>query len=158
MNSSPHVQSPLMGVQRGGARRSLFWPALAGLIGLVFIYAGASKAWDPVAFTRDIQNFHLLPWRLGVRLAFYLPWLEIFCGLALLTGYLRRGAIAILTSLTVIFIGATVAAKVRGIDLNCGCFGSATKNLPFSWHLVVDFALLAGLLALLFSSRPRRSS
>lgn len=158
MNSSPHVQSPLMGVQRGGPRRSLFWTVLAGVIGVVFIYAGASKAWDPIAFTRDIQNFHLLPWPLGVRLAFYLPWLEILCGLALLTGYLRSGAVAILTSLTVVFIAATVAAKVRGIDLACGCFGSATKNLTFSWHLVLDFALLAGLLALLFSSRPRRNA
>lgn len=157
MNSSPHVQSPLMGVQRGGPRRSPFWLVLTGVIGAVFIYAGASKAWDPIAFTRDIQNFHILPWPLGVRLAFYLPWLEILCGLALLTGYLRKGAVAILTSLTVVFIAATMAAKVRGIDLACGCFGSATKNLTFSWHLVLDFALLAGLLALLFSARPRRN-
>lgn len=153
MNSSPHVQSPLMGVQRRAAPRSLLWWALAWVIGAVFVYAGAAKAWDPIAFTRDIQNFHILPWPVGVRLAFYLPWLEILCGLALLTGYLRRGAVFILTPLTMIFIGATVAAKIRGIDLECGCFGSATKNLSFSWHLVVDFALFAGLLALLFSFR-----
>ncbi len=142
-----------MGVQWGTPRLSPFWPILAGVIGLVFIYAGGTKAWDPIAFTRDIQNFHILPWSLGVRLAFYLPWVEILCGLALLTGYLRGGAVAILTSLTVIFIGALIAAKVRGINLECGCFGSATKNLPFAWHLVLDFALLAGLVALLFISR-----
>ncbi len=139
-----------MGVQRGAPRHSPFWAILAGVIGLVFFYAGAVKAWDPVAFSRDIQNFHILPWPLGVRLAFYLPWLEILCGVALLTGYLRRGAVAILSLLMVIFIGATVAAKVRGIDLECGCFGSATKNLSFTWHLVFDFALLVGLLALWF--------
>ncbi|MBA2241684.1 MAG: hypothetical protein H0W04_02175 [Chthoniobacterales bacterium] len=154
VNSSPHVQSPLMGVQRGAPRRSPFWPILAGVIGAVFIYAGGTKAWDPIAFTRDIQNFHILPWPLGVRLAFYLPWVEILCGLALLTGYLRGGAVAILTSLTVVFIGAMIAAKVRGIDLECGCFGSATKNLPFIWHLMLDFALLAALLAL-WSVSPR---
>lgn len=154
MNSSPHVQSPLLGVQRPAQRRSPFWAILAGVIGLVFIYAGALKAWDPVAFTRDIQNFHILPWALSVRLAFYLPWLEILCGVALLTGYLRWGGNAILTVLTALFIAATVAAKVRGIDLECGCFGSATKNLPFTWHLVIDLALLAGLLALLILS-PR---
>ena len=156
MNSSPHVQSPLMGVQRGAPGRSPFWPILAGVIGLVFIYAGVLKAWNPVAFSRDIQNFHILPWPFGVRLAFYLPWLEIFCGVALLADYLRRGAVAILTLLMVIFIAATVAARVRGIDLDCGCFGSATKNLTFSWHLVIDFALLTGLLALwLLSPRDR---
>ncbi|MBA3387658.1 MAG: DoxX family protein [Chthoniobacterales bacterium] len=156
VNTSPHLQSPLMGVQRSARERSLFWAILAGVIGLVFIYAGVLKAWDPIEFTRDIQNFHILPWPLGVRLAFYLPWLEVLCGLALLTGYLRGGAVAILTLLTIVFIGATIAAKVRGIDLACGCFGSATKNLPFTWHLVIDFALLAGLLALLFLSRRER--
>ncbi|MBA2622606.1 MAG: DoxX family protein [Chthoniobacterales bacterium] len=154
MSSSPHVQSPLMGVQRGTPRRSPLWTALAVILGLVFIYTGVLKAWDPIAFTRDIQNFHILPWPVGVRVAFYLPWLEILCGLALLTGYLRGGALAILSSLMVIFIGATIAAKVRGIDLDCGCFGNATKNLPFTWHLVIDFALLAGLLAL-WSLSPR---
>jgi len=73
---------------------------------------------------------------------------------ALLTGFLRWGATGILTALTAMFIGATVAAKVRGIDLECGCFGSATKNLPFIWHLMLDFALLAALLAL-WSVSPR---
>ncbi len=153
MNTSPHVQSPLMGVQRGSPQISLFWPVLSGVIGLVFIYTGVLKAWNPIAFARDIQNFHLLPWPVGVRLAFYLPWLEIVSGLALLTGFLRRGAVGILTVLMVIFIAATVAAKARGIDLDCGCFGSGT-NLTFTWHIVIDAALLAGLLALLFLS-PR---
>jgi len=155
MNSSPHVQSPLLGVQRSASRRSPFWAILAGVIGLVFIYAGALKAWDPVTFTRDIQNFHLVPWWLGVRLAFYLPWLEILCGAALVTNFLRWGATGILTVLTAIFIGATVAAKVRGIDLECGCFGSGLKNLTFTWHLAIDLVLFAGLLALLLLS-PRR--
>ena len=128
---------------------------LAFLIGAVFIYAGASKAWDPVAFASDIQNFHVLSWPLGVRLAFYLPWLEILCGLALVTGCLRGGAVGILSALMIAFIALTIAARMRGIDLDCGCFGKATKNLPFVWHLVIDFALFAGLLILWPSSLRR---
>jgi putative oxidoreductase len=157
VNTSPHVQSPLLGVQRATTRRSLFWRLVAVAIGVVFIYAGVLKAWDPIAFTRDIQNFHLLPWPVSVRLAFYLPWLEIVCGLALLTGYLRRGAEGILTVLIVCFIAATVAAKIRGINLDCGCFGSATKDLNFTWHIAIDVALLVGLLSLLFRRRRRRA-
>lgn len=160
MSDLRHVQSPLMNFgQRAAARPSLSWPrlALAIIIGGVFIYAGALKVWDPMKFANDIANFRILPWPIGVRLAFYLPWLEIVCGLAVIVGRMRSGALGILTALTVIFMIATVAAQARGIDLDCGCFGSATKDLTFGWHLVIDFALLAGLLALSFWPRPLSS-
>ena len=156
MNTSPHVQSPLIGARRSRSPWRFLVPTLAALIGGLFIYAGVLKAWDPVKFATDIQNFRILPWPLSVRMAFYLPWLEIICGAALLFGWLRNGALAILTSLMVIFLGATIAARVRGIDLDCGCFGSATKNLSFTSHMLIDSAILAGLLFLWFWPRPRR--
>jgi uncharacterized membrane protein YphA (DoxX/SURF4 family) len=146
-----HVQSPLMNLRGGSstsAPRSWVALALALLIGGAFIYAGALKVWDPVKFADDISNFRILPWALGVRLAFYLPWLEILCGVALIIGWMRSGALAILTGLMVVFIGATISAKARGIDLDCGCFGAATSGLTFAWHMVIDFALLAALVAL----------
>ncbi len=150
--SARHVQSPITnaGPTSQGSRWS-FRFVVALLIGLVFIYAGGLKASDPIKFASDIQNFHILSWPLGIRLAFYLPWLEIICGLALITGWLRKGGVGILTALMLVFIIATVAARMRGIDLDCGCFGKAAKNLPFVWHLVIDFALLVGLLGLWFS-------
>ncbi len=151
MSEARHVQSPLMNAQSAGAVSfSAIQFILALLVGGAFIYAGALKAWDPIKFASDIQNFHILSWPLGVRMAFYLPWLEIVCGLALIIGWMRRGATAILALLIVVFIAATVMAKMRGINLDCGCFGSATKNLTFTWHLVIDFALLAGLAGVWF--------
>ena len=151
MNTSPHVQSPLLNAQRGGiAARSLLWPALSVIVGAVFIYAGVLKAWNPFSFADDIEHFRILSWPLGIRLAFYLPWLEILCGLGLIVGWLRSGATAILTGLMVVFIGATIAAKARGLNLDCGCFGSVGKGLSFTSHLLIDFALLASLLVLWF--------
>lgn len=125
-----------------------FRPGVAAAVGGIFIYAGILKVPDPVGFAGDVSNFHLLPWPLGVALAFYLPWLEILCGGALFLGWKRGGAIALLTALTAIFIGATLIARLRGINVNCGCFGTASKDLSFGWHLVLDFAILAALLLL----------
>lgn len=154
-----HVQTPLMNVQRETSQhpaRSWPWLALALILGGVFIYAGALKVWDPLKFATDISHFRILPWPIGVRLALYLPWLEILCGLALIIGWMRSGALGILTALTVVFIAAAITAKARGIDIECGCFGSASKNLPFAWHMVIDFAILGGLVTLWFlPSRPR---
>ena len=121
---------------------------IAILIGALFIYAGAVKIIDPVEFARDIDNYKMLPWRVAVWLALYLPWLEIFCGLALITRILYRGSVFIVTGLISLFIIASIVAKARGLDVSCGCFGHASQHLNFSWHLVLDFLLLGGLLFL----------
>jgi putative oxidoreductase len=132
------------------SRRAIIWPLLCLIVGAVFVYSGVMKVIDPVGFASDIENYKTVSWSVGMRLALYLPWLEIFCGIALIVGWLRAGAVAILTALMVIFIGITLVAKARGIDVGCGCFGAAGKNLGFTAHLAIDFAILAALIALWF--------
>jgi putative oxidoreductase len=133
--------------------RDILWRIVALIIGGIFIYAGVIKAMDPVAFANDIDNYKILPWPLLVRLAFYLPWLELLCGLALILRFFYRGGLFILTGLTFVFIAASVIAKVRGLDITCGCFGHASKNWNFSGHLALDLAILAALSALWISNR-----
>ncbi len=118
------------------------------VIGALFVYAGVVKIMDPVEFARDIDNYKMLPWSIGVGLAFYLPWLEIFCGLALITRILFRGSVFIVTALMSVFIVASIVAKARGLDVSCGCFGHASKYLNFSWHLALDFLLFGAVLLL----------
>jgi len=100
---------------------------------------------DPAGFANNIDNYKILPWTIGVGLAFYLPWLEIFCGVALIVRRLYFGGLSILTALISIFVVATIAAKVRGLDITCGCFGHASKNWSFTAHLALDLVLLAAL-------------
>ena len=132
------------------------WRIVALIIGGIFIYAGGMKIFDPTGFANDIDNYKILPWPLTVRLAFYLPWLEILCGLAVILGLLYRGGLLILTALISIFIIASVIAKARGLDVTCGCFGHASKYLSFFGHLALDFVLLGVLVALWFTNRVQR--
>ena len=133
------------------------WRILDFLIGGLFIYAGVLKTLDPIGFANDIDNYKTLPWVITVRVAFYLPWLEIFCGLALITRRLYLGGVFLLAGLTSVFIIASIVAKARGLDITCGCFGHVSKDLSFTWHLVLDFAILGSLIALWFTQRPVRS-
>ena len=136
-------------------KKFILWRIVDFIIAAVFIYAGALKALDPVQFAHDIDNYKVLPWTIGVGLAFYLPWLEIFCGLALIFRLFYRGAVSILTGLVAIFLIATVAAKARGLDITCGCFGHASQNWSFPTHLALDLAILAALAALCYCSVAR---
>ena len=136
--------------------RNILWRIVGLIIGGIFIYAGVIKAMDPVAFANDIDNYKILPWPLAVRLAFYLPWLEMLCGLALLLRSFYRGGLFILTGLVSVFIIASVVARARGLDITCGCFGHASKNWNFTTHLGLDFAILIALIALWVSSRAQQ--
>lgn len=133
----------------GGAEMN--GPARRGLgiaVGAVFIYAGAVKALDPGQFAADIGNYRLLPHPAAVALALYLPWLEVVCGSALVFKKMHRGALPVLVALCVVFIGALLSAKARGLDIACGCFGNAHPHPP-GMSLLLDAILLAALIFLL---------
>jgi putative oxidoreductase len=135
-----------------GVRRFL-WRIIDLIVAAVFIYAGALKVLDPVQFAHDIKNFQILPWPMSVALAFYQPWLEIFCGIGLVFRFFYRGALCVLCALIVVFTLAITAAKVRGLDITCGCFGHASQHWSFPAHLMTNLAILAALLLLWVSNR-----
>ena len=162
MNQTPNIESP-GNAPSFGIGRSAFdvwrflWRILDFIVAAVFIYAGVLKILDPAQFAHDVNNYRILPWTLSVALGFYLPWLEIFCGLALIARFLYRGALSILTVLIVVFTLATIAAKVRGLDITCGCFGHASQHWSLPAHLATNSAILAALLALGFSNRLNKA-
>jgi putative oxidoreductase len=167
MNQTPNAQRPTFRVEHSehltlGVGRSaldvrrFLLRILDFILAGIFIYAGALKAVDPVQFASDIDNYKLLPWPVSVALAFYLPWLEILCGVGLIFRFLYRGALSILTASIAIFTVATIAAKARGLDITCGCFGHASQHWSFPAHLATNLAILAGLVALLLVSTPKQ--
>lgn len=108
----------------------------------VFLYAGALKALDPQEFLLDVRSFQVLrdPW--AAYLALALPWIEIFCGIALLLGGWARGACLVLGGLLCAFAIAFVQAWARDIDVTCGCFGKTENKTNFVQSLAIDAALL----------------
>ena len=164
MNQTPNAQRPTL-ERRGDVAlhqtsnknvSHLLWRIVDFAVAGIFIYAGALKAIDPVQFASDIDNYKLLPWPVSVALAFYLPWLEIFCALGLVFRFFYRGALSILTASIVVFTLATIAAKVRGLDITCGCFGHASQHWSFPAHLATNLAILVALLALFFAYARKR--
>jgi putative oxidoreductase len=130
-------------------------------LGGVFIYAGSIKAFATQDFAHDIHRYDLVPWTDAVLLlAVYLPWLEIFSGLAVICRKLYLGGLAVLITLTLIFLGALTSAWTRGLDIECGCFGreKAAIRTHFPSLLMRDLALLAAGATLLLAERRNLSA
>lgn len=122
--------------------------AIAG----VFIYAGAIKAMDPLKFATQIRAYELTGFAVGGVLAVWLPWLELFCGLALLVNRLVRGALFWVMVLMVVFTAAQVSAWIRGLNLDCGCFGEMGKPIHPAWVIGRDGLILLAVAVLAFLS------
>ncbi|MES2572381.1 MAG: MauE/DoxX family redox-associated membrane protein [Verrucomicrobiota bacterium] len=113
------------------------------LLAGVFIYAGVIKAIDPAQFAADVDHFRLLPYAMSCAVGVYLPWLEIFAGVALLFSKWRAGAALLLAAMLVVFLIALGSAWARGLDITCGCFGHALNKSNYPLSILLDMALLA---------------
>jgi putative oxidoreductase len=120
--------------------RILLLMAFGGL----FVWTGLMKALEPMAFLDSVRSFALLPDPYAPMLALFLPWLEIFAGFAVVTGFCRKGGLLLLNTALVFFLIAIGIAWYRGTDIRCGCFGASEEAASNYVELVVrDLGLLA---------------
>lgn len=128
------------------------------LFGGVFVYAGVLKATDPMSFLDDVRSFDLLgdPW--AAWLAMGLPWLEIFAGLAVMSGFLRSGGMLILNGSLVVFLIAITISWWRGIDIRCGCFGHSDATSSYRDLILRDLLLLLVGIVLVWHGKPKTRS
>jgi putative oxidoreductase len=126
------------------------------VLGGLFVYAGAVKIADPLGFAEDIRNYRLVGQTLSFAVALVLPWLEVLAGAFLVVGFWKRGAALAITVLLVFFIVLTLVTMARGLDVDCGCFGSLSRRS--GWGVVLeDLGMLAmGLVILLSGRSPRK--
>jgi uncharacterized membrane protein YphA (DoxX/SURF4 family) len=122
-------------------------------LGAVFIYASWDKIRDPAAFAQIIGNYQILPPQWINPAALMLPWVELTCGLCLVSGRLVRGSALTVTLLIIIFMAAMTYGITRGIDTQCGCF-STDFAIPGNlyWDLFRDLILLCIAVAVLLRS------
>jgi uncharacterized membrane protein YphA (DoxX/SURF4 family) len=122
------------------------------LLGVVLVVAGALKLPDPAAAVRAVRAYRLLPEALVGPLAFGLPVVEIAVGLALLLGVFVRTAAIASAVLMVVFLAAVGSAWVRGLQIDCGCFGGggqvAAGQTAYPGEVARDVGLLLVALAL----------
>jgi uncharacterized membrane protein YphA (DoxX/SURF4 family) len=125
------------------------------VLGGLFVYAGVVKVVDPLGFAQDIRNYRLVGQTLSFVAAVVLPWLEILAGAFLIAGVWKRGAALVVIGLLVFFIVLTLVTLARGLDVDCGCFGSLSRKS--GWGVVLeDLGMLALGLGVLFSRQDSR--
>ena len=120
--------------------KNYFYNLIRILLGAVFIFSGITKIVNPLKFAQDILNYQIVSEIISFWIALILPWLELICGIFLITGILIRGSSFLISCMLFIFIFFVLSVLVRGEQIDCGCFGFISHKV--SWTLLMQDSIL----------------
>jgi putative oxidoreductase len=124
-------------------------------LGGLFLYAGAVKIADPLGFAQNIADYRLVPRAIAFFAALVLPWVEVLAGAALVAGLFPRTSAGLIAFMLAFFIVLVAVTMVRGLDVECGCFGALSRKA--GWPLILeDAAMLFMALQIAMSGPPER--
>ena len=126
------------------------------VVGGAFVFAGVLKMADPAKFAIDVTNYRLLPHEMIHLVAILVPGIEVVAGLFVLAGFRLKAAALVITGLTVMFFVVIVSALARGLNIECGCFGTVGGKHVGLLNLAIDSTLFC--LAALLAKRAEGSS
>ncbi len=112
------------------------------ILGYIFIYAGMVKIIDPAGFAESILNYRLTPIFLVNIFAIVIPWIEVLVGVFLIFGISSKESSFIIGSLLIIFNIMIFISVIRGLDIECGCFGTNDSQTVGIQKLLENFVLL----------------
>lgn len=112
------------------------------LLGGVFIYAGVLKGLDVEAFAGQVAAYKVLPYKWNLIVAAILPFIELIVGLHLVFNRWVRAAAAVVAGLCGTFLVLLASVLLRGMAIDCGCFGPQDSSTPLQ-AIVRNLLLLA---------------
>jgi len=118
--------------------------ALAGIM----LWAGVAKLFDPRQAVLAVRAYQLVPSWADTVVGVGLPIIEVTVGLLLLLGLGTRLAATVTGGLMILFIVGVASAWIRGLSIDCGCFGgggivpSPGKDLRYVLEILRDTGFL----------------
>ncbi len=91
---------------------------------LIYFSAGIIKILTPLQFYGAVKSYEIIkePFAIAI-ISTVVPFLEVFSAIFLLIPTWRKSSSLLILVLTLIFLFAILSAYLRGINMDCGCFG-----------------------------------
>ena len=140
-------------------RKTALWILRLGFAFLLG-WASVDKILHPTLFARDVLNYRVVNKGLSYLTAVWLPYLELFTAVFLLTGLWLEAAAVLNAILMWTFLGLILQAFFRRLDIHCGCFTVKGESVigPLKIAENTVFAVLSLVMAgLVFAAVKRKS-
>nr|WP_319394791.1 MauE/DoxX family redox-associated membrane protein [uncultured Desulfobacter sp.] len=144
--------SNLLSFNRFGDQTSMILGRQTGVIegtlrlflGGTFIFASWHKIVSPDQFAVILYGYDVFPHQIINVLAIVMPFVELVCGISLITGLMKRSGLLLINAMLVCFIFLIAFNLIRGHQFDCGCFSLGETKGTWSsvWLLVRDVVML----------------
>jgi len=113
-------------------------------LGGTFIFASWHKIVSPDQFATILYGYAVFPHPFINVLAIAMPFVELVCGISLVTGWLKRPALLLINAMLAGFIILISFNLIRGHEFDCGCFSLGNTKGTWSsvWLLARDLGML----------------
>ena len=118
------------------------------ILGGVIFAAGYLKVSHLDKSQMAVRAYEVLPISLANALGLALPFIEVAIGLLLILGAATKVNALLGGALMAIFIVAIAQAGLRGLSIDCGCFGNGGQVEPGQTKYLQEIARDLGLLLL----------
>lgn len=153
MSSAPPTSRHWLSSRQLDLIGTLARPGLA----VVWLISGGIKAADLDQTYVSVQAYQVLPKAAIEPVSVLLPWFEIALGVLLVLGVGTRVVAAVSAMVLLVFMAGVTQAWVRGLAIDCGCFGGGGEVAPeetsYGTELLRDTGFMA--LAAWLIIRPR---
>lgn len=118
------------------------------VVATALLFTGFIHAAQPYFFIHTIASYRLFPANVSGFLGLWLPYLQIVLAACIGLRISEKVALYMATGLFTTFALAQAAVLMRGIEIDCGCFGFVAHTIsPSSVALPVALAVVCALAA-----------
>ena len=126
-------------------------------VGGAFVIAGILKIAAPAGFAVNVSHYRLVPHGLINPVAIVLPWIELVAGFCVISGFWLRAGALLIAAMTAVFFFVIISALARGLNIECGCFGTIAGKTIGLQTLAIDFGCFCLAVWLIWRTRNRQS-
>jgi putative oxidoreductase len=122
-------------------RLGVFDDFASWVLGVALLLSGIPHFGNPYYFLGSVYAYDLVGPGVGQLVAMVLPVLQLLLAACLITRLFRSGAHLIVLPMLFGFALLQTSAKLRGLDIACGCFGPGEETIGWL-SLSVVYCLL----------------
>jgi len=128
------------------------------VLGIIFIYAGGVKMFEPQVFATLIEAYGILPDIFIFPVAVFLSLIEVVAGIGIIFDI--KGSLSLIAGLILLFLLILGYGIYMGLDVDCGCFGSGDPESK-AFHglksvFLRDLFMMAGVFYIFFWRRYQK--
>ncbi len=98
-------------------------------LAFLFIFSALEKFKSLENFALSVDAYQIFPAILVNLITIVIPWLELFVGFGLLFKFKLRANLILYFILMVSFTILVIIAIIKGLDIECGCFGESSTRV-----------------------------